>query len=1364
MNKWGQVLITILCFIALIKSEANAQRASAEYISSIDPPSLISGENVKDGVQELIYHDNILFVIDVWAGIQVVDVSDIYNPKEIGRYQNDHRARNLFIQGKYGFLSDELEGVHILDISNPRSIVRLGKIETTGDAWWVVANYPYVYVAEEKNGVQVYDVSDPSLPKPLGKYDTHGWAWGLEIRGDLIFTADKTGGLQIIDFTDKNNPVLKGQFQEPTQAKSIFIEENLLYLTDGPNGLFILDISNPKFPALINKISTEGFIYDVFKGGKYLYMANESKRRLEIINLTDINNPTREATYDADDKIFGVWKEDVYVFVAANNKTLILRHNSPPVLAEIDPQEVAEVQLLTITPQGYDPDGDQVYYKIKNLPEGATFDSLSGLISWTPTYEQSGTYENITLRIIEKTASQLYSERSFAITVDHVNRAPSLPEVENYSVNENNVLTFTINEGSDPDIEDKGKLRYSVENMPAGAKFDSLTLTFSWTPTFEQSGTYVLDFIVKDPPGALDRDASTITVVHIDRKPELNAIADQTTDENSVIEFTVVGADPDKEDKNSVSFLAKNLPKGANFNPQTRTFSWTPGYDQSGSYPGIQFIMIAGGLSDTISTSINVNHVSRPPSLADIGNKPIDESQLLTFKISGSDTDTEDLNNLKYRVENLPNGAKFNPDSLVFSWTPGYDQSGTYSGIKFTVTDASGLEDSKAIEIVVNHVNRPPVHDAVTPVTSPENEPISITVSGSDPDAEDQNNLTYSVNPMPEGASFENNTLIWTPSYDQSGEYVIDFTISDGQLSNTQSSTITITHVNRSPAIEIIPPQNVNENEVLEFKVVGSDPDKEDAGKWKIAAEQLPEGATFIPETATFNWTPNFDQAGNYTIRFTNTDETGLSATQEVQITVNHVNRTPVLDIIEPQTGQENSTITFIVPAGIDPDTEDAQKLTYKIENLPEGAVFDETSRTLTWTPGFDQSGEYELIVECSDGEFTVTKPLKVSITHINRPPEIGEITNQSVDENSLLSLSIDYNDPDKEDEGKLQISVSNLPTGAQFDNQSGTLSWTPNYDQAGSYDGLNIIVTDPAGAKSEKAFAITVNNINRAPVLGQIPAISGTENLALAQQFTAEDPDQEDQGKLQFSSSNLPQGASLNPASGAFSWTPDYTQAGDYSLNIQIKDPAGLSAESSVNITIANVNRAPVIQNIAGQVVDENNSLSVSASGTDEDTDDQLTYSAEGLPSGAAIDENSGTITWTPDYDQSGNYNITVKVSDGEAEASTSFGITVNNVNRTPSIEGGGSVSVEPGETATFSFSASDPDNDQLRFESNDLPSGANLNASTGDFSWTPGDGDIGSHTFTVLVSDGTDTDQVSSTVTVNEPPAAPENPQDQN
>ena len=156
----------------------------------------------------------------------------------------------------------------------------------------------------------------------------------------------------------------------------------------------------------------------------------------------------------------------------------------------------------------------------------------------------------------------------------------------------------------------------------------------------------------------------------------------------------------------------------------------------------------------------------------------------------------------------------------------------------------------------------------------------------------------------------------------------------------------------------------------------------------------------------------------------------------------------------------------------------------------------------------------------------------------------------------------------------------------------------------------------------------------------------------------------------------------------------------------------------------------------------------------SDEDTDNKLTYSAEGLPQGAEINEESGSITWTPDYNQAGTYNIAVKVSDGEAAAQSTFTLTVNNINRAPSINSGGSATVLPGETAELSFTASDADGDQLSFESDDLPSGASLNSSTGKFIWTPDENQVGTHSFNVRVSDGTDTDATSGSVSVSEPP----------
>jgi PKD repeat protein len=1358
MKNIGHFCTILLVVMVFMYSPALlAQRASAEFIASIPPSRLETGQELKDGIQNLIYQNNLLYVVNTWAGIQVVDVTNREKPKEIGRYQNDHRAHNLFLGQRYGYLSDELEGVHILDMSTPSNPVRVGKIATEGNAFWVVAEYPYVFVAEEEKGVTVYDITNVSSPVPLGNFNTPGWAWELILRDNILYVADKSGGLQILDVTNKNNLVRLGQLAGPKNARSMSLEGNQLFLADGAESIYIIDVSNPKFPAVINKMPVDGYIASVFKSGKNLFMANETNKRIDILDVSNLPQIQTGGTYQADDKVYGLWKEDVYLFVAANSKSLILRYNSPPKLSPIPDVICNEQEPVTVQAEAFDPDGDVLFYEIENIPEGAAFDTLSGTLTWTPTYEQSGVYKNIIMRVIEFTDSRLTDEKSFSITVNHVNRPPKLPEVEDYTVKENELLTIQVQEGTDEDREDQGKLVYSAENLPEGASFDPVKRIMTWTPTYEQSGTYMVDFVLSDQAGGFDRDASTITVLHVDRKPVITAIGNKTVKENETLQFVVNGSDPDKEDQNAISYEVVNMPKGASFDQATRTFKWTPGFDDSGEYDNMLVIMHAGNMADTTAVDINVAHVDRQPTLDTITDRTIDENKTLHFMIAGSDPDKEDSGKLVFSASNLPPGATFNPDSLSFSWTPSYEQSGTYANIDFTVTDPSGKTDSKSMTITVNHVNRAPQLAAIEDRTVNENVPLAFTLQGTDPDQEDQNSLTYSAEPLPEGAVLEGPDFSWTPTYEQSGSYTIKFKLSDGKLSDTKTVNITVIHINRPPLIAEIPPQVTDENKKIEFKVSGSDPDQEDNGTWKLTTSQLPEGAQFDAQTATFSWTPTYEQAGTYTITFTNTDAAGLTATRDVQITVNHVNRTPVLNPIPPETVAENTLLNVVIPAGEDPDKEDAQKIVYEAQNLPEGASFDPVTRTLTWTPTYEQSGTYEIPVTISDGEFTVTQSLQVTVTHVNRAPVLEPIADQTIDENQTFTYNVQASDPDKEDDGKIQVTASNLPQGMTFDAGSRVLAWTPTYEQSGNYPGIQVSVKDPAGLGEDKSFSITVNNVNRPPEITSPAAQKGTENAPVSISIQATDPDQEDQGKLKFSATDLPSGASLDPATGSFSWTPNYTQAGSYTVKIAVTDAGGLQAETNLSIEISDLNRAPVLQNVGSKSVNEGEKLTFTLTATDEDTDNQLSYSIENLPDGATLDQRSGTFSWTPAFDQAGSYNLSAKVSDGTAESTVSVPITVNDVNRAPQINGGGSVTVTAGERAVLSFSASDPDDDKLSFESNDLPDGANLDAQSGDFSWTPSDDQTGTFSFTVSVSDGKESAQAKGSVKVNAKPVAP-------
>ncbi|GAF08540.1 hypothetical protein JCM16418_2622 [Paenibacillus pini JCM 16418] len=65
--------------------------------------------------------------------------------------------------------------------------------------------------------------------------------------------------------------------------------------------------------------------------------------------------------------------------------------NHPPVFKEVSPQNTVVGQAFSLKVEATDADGDAIVYSAVSLPDGASFDSAGGLITWTP--EQSGSYD-----------------------------------------------------------------------------------------------------------------------------------------------------------------------------------------------------------------------------------------------------------------------------------------------------------------------------------------------------------------------------------------------------------------------------------------------------------------------------------------------------------------------------------------------------------------------------------------------------------------------------------------------------------------------------------------------------------------------------------------------------------------------------------------------------------------------------------------------------------------------------------------------------------------------------------------------------------------------------------------------------------
>jgi hypothetical protein len=266
-----------------------------------------------------------------------------------------------------------------------------------------------------------------------------------------------------------------------------------------------------------------------------------------------------------------------------------------------------------------------------------------------------------------------------------------------------------------------------------------------------------------------------------------------------------------------------------------------------------------------------------------------------------------------------------------------------------------------------------------------------------------------------------------------------------------------------------------------------------------------------------------------------------------------------------------------------------------------------------------------------------------------NLAPTLNVIENQFTSEDSELVFTTVATDPDAD---PLTYSVTNLPTGATYNATTGEFSWTPDYDDASTYE-VTFTVSDGSLTDSE-TVTIEVTNTNRPPVLASIGNQTVTENQNLTFILSATDPDGD---TLTYSALNLPTGSTFNPTTRVFSWTPTYAQSGNYeNIEFTVSDngsPMELAVEL-ITITVGNINRSPELTNPGPQQILEEELLSFNTTASDPDGD-SVSLSASGVPSGATFNTTTGSFTWTPTLTEEGIYTVTITATDNGSPVETS-------------------------------------------------------------------------------------------------------------
>jgi len=1045
--------------------------------------------------------------------------------------------------------------------------------------------------------------------------------------------------------------------------------------------------------------------------------------------------------------------------------------NQAPVLAPIGSKLVNEGQLLSFRISATDPDGTKPVLTIANKPTNALFvDSGNGAGSlvWTPDFTQASVYN-----VKFKASDGLLSDSEIVqITVNNVNRPPVLAAIGAKSVNEGQTLSFKVT-ATDPD---GNPITLTAVNKPTNSTFvDSSGGKggFVFNPDFTQSGVYPVTFITND--GSLaDSEIVQITVNNVNRPPALATIGSKSVNEGQTLSFKVTGSDPDG---NIPSLSVPNPPANAVFVDSSNGaggFVFNPDFNQANVY-NVTFIASDGSLADTEVVQITVNDVNRPPVLAAIGAKSVNEGQTLSFKVTAADPDG---NIPSLSVPNPPTNAVFvdsGNGAGGFVFNPDFTQEGAYP-VTFIASDGS-LADTEVVNITVNNVNRAPALDPIGPKSVQEENTLAFRVHASDPDG---TTPSLSVPNPPTNAVFVDSGngaggFVFNPDNTQAGTYFVTFIASDGALADSETVTITVTETaNQPPVLAPIGPKSVDEGQSLSFKVTATDPD----GTFPaLTVLNKPANANFVDSgngTGGFTFAPDFTQAGVYPVTFIASDGS-LADSEVVQITVNNANRAPVLAAIGPKSVDEGQTLSFKVTA-TDPDGT-IPELT-AIGFSPNANFVDSGNGSggFVFTPDFTQSGVYNVTFIASDAglsliartnlvNLTDTEVVQITVNNVNLAPVLDPIGPKTVQEGNTLTFPVSASDPDG---STPSLTVVNNPINSSFadsGNGAGGFIFNPDNTQSGTYF-VTFIASDGSLADSETVTITVTEEANQPPVLAPIGPKSVDEGQALSFKVSATDPN----GTIPaLTALNYPPNANFvdsGNGSGGFTFSPDFTQDGVYNVAFIASD-GSLADTEIVQITVNNVNRPPVLDPIGPKTVQEGNTLQFKVLASDPDgTIPYLNTST--LPAHAVfVDSGNGAggFVFMPDNTQAGVYHITFYAADGLLDSvlvdSEVVTITVTEAaNQPPLLAPIGPKSVDEGQTLSFKVTANDPDGTFPALTVLNKPANANFIDSgngTGGFTFTPDFTQAGVYPVTFIASDGSlaDSEVVEITVNnVNRPP----------
>jgi hypothetical protein len=902
--------------------------------------------------------------------------------------------------------------------------------------------------------------------------------------------------------------------------------------------------------------------------------------------------------------------------------------NDAPVAAD---QTVAtdEDTAKAITLSATDVDGDALTYTVVTPPAHGTLTDTPPTLTYVPTpgYHGPDSFQ-FQATDLAGAGSNL---ATVSITVNAVNHAPTANPLT-VSTDEDTPVPVTLT-GSDPDGD---PLTFTLVRLPTSGALTGAAPNLTYTPDANTSGDDSFTFRVSD--GALTSSDATVTLhVRPVNDPPVAAGQSLSTDEDTSVSITLLATDVEGD---ALTYRLVTGPSHGTLTGSPPNLIYTPAADYNGP-DSFTFTANDGQVDgNTATVSITVKPVNDAPVAAD---QPVvtDEDSPKAISLSATDVDGDALT---YTVVTPPAHGILTGTAPALTYTPGAGYHGPDS-FQFKATDPVGADSNLAtVSITVNAVNHAPTANPQV-VTTDEDTPMAITLTGSDPDGDP---LTFTVTSLPAKGTLSGTApnLTYTPGANLSGDDSFTFRVSDGALTSSDATVaLQVRPVNDPP---IAAGQTVTTDEDTPVSIALQATDVEgDALTYRVVAS--PSHGTLTGTAPNLIYTPAANYNGPDSFTFTANDGQTDGNIATVSITVNPVNDAPVA--LDQSVATLEGTAKPITLSATDVD---GDLLTYTVITLPANGTLTGTAPSLTYVPatGYHGPDSFQFKATDSAGADSNLATVSITVNAVNHAPTANPQA-VTTDEDTPAAITLTGSDPDGD---PITFSVTALPAKGTLSGTAPNLIYTPGANVSGD-DSFTFRVSDGSLASADATVTLHINPVNDAPVAaGQ--TVTTDEDTPASISLTATDTD----GDL------LTYRIVTGPTHGTLTGTAPnltYTLARDFngpdSFTFQANDGQADSNLATVSLNVNPVNDAPIANAGLDQIVDATGlttSVTLDGSASTDVDGDPLAYAwAEAgspLGTGARLTvpfspgAHTLTLTVTDPTGASGTDDVVVTVRDG--------------------------------------------------------------------------------------------------------------------